>query len=197
MEPVFMILGQSAATAACMSIDRSCAVQDVPYAALREKLLADKQVLDIPAGSTRQSGINPRSLTGIVIDDTQAEKTGDWTPSSSTPGHVGAGYLHDNDARGGFSIRYPVRVPSSGRYEVLVSFGPHGNRATNARYVIRHGAGESTVTVNQRRPVGLKDSFVSLGTFEFKGTEGEGVKLSNTGADGYVIADAVWLVTVK
>ncbi|CAN5476930.1 hypothetical protein BH10PLA1_BH10PLA1_06650 [soil metagenome] len=46
MEPVFMVLGQSAATAACMAIDAKSSVQDVPYAKLREKLLADGQVLE-------------------------------------------------------------------------------------------------------------------------------------------------------
>jgi hypothetical protein len=46
MEPVFMILGQSAATAAAMAIDREAAVQDVPYAPLRERLLADGQILE-------------------------------------------------------------------------------------------------------------------------------------------------------
>ncbi|HWL17341.1 MAG TPA: FAD-dependent oxidoreductase [Opitutus sp.] len=46
MEPVFMILGQSAATAAVLAIDGKLAVQDVPYGKLRERLLADGQVLD-------------------------------------------------------------------------------------------------------------------------------------------------------
>ncbi len=46
MEPVFMILGQSAATAAAMSIDKGIAVQDLDYAALREQLLKDKQKLE-------------------------------------------------------------------------------------------------------------------------------------------------------
>jgi hypothetical protein len=46
MEPVFMILGQSAATAAVMAIDGNIAVQDVPYAKLREQLLKDKQILE-------------------------------------------------------------------------------------------------------------------------------------------------------
>ncbi|HMV49210.1 MAG TPA: FAD-dependent oxidoreductase [Blastocatellia bacterium] len=46
MEPVFMILGQSAATAAALAIDGQLAVQDVPYAKLRERLLQDKQVLE-------------------------------------------------------------------------------------------------------------------------------------------------------
>ncbi len=48
MEPVFMVLGQSAATAAALAIDRNLAVQDVPYDALRERLLADGQVISWP-----------------------------------------------------------------------------------------------------------------------------------------------------
>ena len=46
MEPVFMILGQSAATAAALAIDGSLAVQDVTYAQLKARLLADGQVLN-------------------------------------------------------------------------------------------------------------------------------------------------------
>ncbi|MDA0813662.1 MAG: FAD-dependent oxidoreductase, partial [Verrucomicrobia bacterium] len=38
MEPVFMILGQSAATAACLSIDAGITVQALDYAKLRERL---------------------------------------------------------------------------------------------------------------------------------------------------------------
>jgi len=46
MEPVFMVLGQSAATAACLAIEAGVAIQDVPYDRLRERLLADGQVLE-------------------------------------------------------------------------------------------------------------------------------------------------------
>ena len=45
MEPVFMVLGQSAATAACQALDKGVAVQDIDYGQLREKLLADGQYL--------------------------------------------------------------------------------------------------------------------------------------------------------
>jgi hypothetical protein len=45
MEPVFMILGQSAATAAVLALDSQLPVQDVPYARLKERLLKDGQVL--------------------------------------------------------------------------------------------------------------------------------------------------------
>lgn len=45
MEPVFMILGQSAATAAVQAIDAPGAVQDIDYDALRARLLQDGQRL--------------------------------------------------------------------------------------------------------------------------------------------------------
>ena len=45
MEPVFFALGQVAATAAAQALGNGCAVQDVDYAALRERLLRDGQVL--------------------------------------------------------------------------------------------------------------------------------------------------------
>jgi hypothetical protein len=46
MEPVFMILGQSAATAAVLALADGVSVQRVDYAKLRARLLADRQVLE-------------------------------------------------------------------------------------------------------------------------------------------------------
>lgn len=46
MEPVFMILAQSAATAAALALEKDVAVQDVAYESLRERLLRDGQVLE-------------------------------------------------------------------------------------------------------------------------------------------------------
>ncbi|MDP3069280.1 MAG: FAD-dependent oxidoreductase [Opitutaceae bacterium] len=54
MEPVFMILGQSAATAAVMAIDAKTPVQDVPYARLRERLLQDAQILQATAPAVKK-----------------------------------------------------------------------------------------------------------------------------------------------
>jgi hypothetical protein len=46
MEPVFMVLGQTAATAAALALDAGVAVQDLPYARLRGRLLKDGQILE-------------------------------------------------------------------------------------------------------------------------------------------------------
>jgi len=45
MEPVFMILGQSAAVAACLAIDEKCAIQDVSYNQLKKLLEVRNQIL--------------------------------------------------------------------------------------------------------------------------------------------------------
>ena len=45
MEPVFMVLGQSAATAASLAIDKGIALQDLPYTDLQKQLKEDGQIL--------------------------------------------------------------------------------------------------------------------------------------------------------
>jgi hypothetical protein len=48
MEPVFMILGQSAAIAAAFAIEDGVTVQKINYDKLRGKLRTDRQVLTLP-----------------------------------------------------------------------------------------------------------------------------------------------------
>lgn len=47
MEPVYMVLGQSAGVAASLSISKNIPVQDVPYAELRSILLQKGQIIDV------------------------------------------------------------------------------------------------------------------------------------------------------
>ena len=62
MEPVFMILGQSAATGAALALDGKLAVQDVPYSQLREQLLRDGQVLEWSvSANTGKSDVGKRN----------------------------------------------------------------------------------------------------------------------------------------
>lgn len=46
MEPVFMVLGQSAATVACHAIEEGRAVQSIDLVRLRKRLLKDQQILE-------------------------------------------------------------------------------------------------------------------------------------------------------
>jgi hypothetical protein len=57
MEPVFMVLGQSAAIAAALAVKENCAVQDLPYSALREQLLQAGQMLQVAGAAARANEI--------------------------------------------------------------------------------------------------------------------------------------------
>ena len=48
MEPVFFALGQAAGTAAGLVVERNCAVQELPYAVMRKRLMQDDQVIEMP-----------------------------------------------------------------------------------------------------------------------------------------------------
>lgn len=54
MEPVFMVLGQSAATAACLAIDDKCCLQQLSYDRLQTQLLSDGQRLEFTSPPTDQ-----------------------------------------------------------------------------------------------------------------------------------------------
>ncbi len=193
MEPVFMVLGQSAATAACLAIDDGTGVQKVEYAKLSKRLLADKQVLEYAAPKGR--GVDPKQLEGIVVDDEDAERTGFATASEANLPFVGRGYHHDgNTKRGDQTAKYTPNLPKAGRYEVRLSYPTDENRATNATITIVHADGTTRLLVNQRKKPALANGFTSLGTFRFIEGKAGSVTIGNDKADGYVVIDAVqWL----
>lgn len=199
MEPVFMVLGQSAATAACLAIDADLAVQQVAVQQidvnkLRERLLADGQILAWTGPSAAQ-GLDPTKLPGIVVDDVKAERTGAWTESSALPGFVGAGYLHDGNERPGEKeVRYTFVAPKPGEYELRMSYTAHANRATNVPLTVAAGSETRAMTINQRQAPPIDKRWVSLGALRLSDGEKVIVTISNRGADGFVIADAVQLV---
>jgi hypothetical protein len=195
MEPVFMVLGQSAATAAVMAIDDKLDVQAVGYEKLRKRLLADKQVLEY---TTAPGGIDPKTLNGVVMDDEQAARIGFDTVSTSVGPYVGLGYRHDgNKGDGKQTAKFVPDIPAAGKYQVRISYSPNANRATNVPVTVTHAYGETTVRVNQRKPPPISETFASVGTFRFEKGKAGSVMISNDKTDGYVIIDAVQLIRVK
>lgn len=195
MEPVFMILGQSAATAAVQAIDDGVAVQNVDYDQLRERLLADGQVLEGKGAPSGRIGVDVKQLDGIVVDDDAAKLTGSWLESSSQPKWVGLGYRHDSAAQGGCTARYETSL-NPGEYDVRMSYAPNPNRATNVAVTVQHADGLTNVVVNQQQTPAIDGLFVSLGKFRF-GREPAVVLVSNEGADGHVIVDAVQFISAQ
>jgi hypothetical protein len=184
MEPVFMTLGQSSATAAAMAIDAGIPVQQVPYEKLSMKLRADGQTLTLANTTAADSG--------IVIDDEKANLTGSWVNSASVSGYHGNGYLSDdNTGQGTKSARFTPNLPRSTEYQVQILWTSHTNRASNVPVKIIHKNGVATATLNQKSGGG---SWHTLGSFAFNAGTAGSVLVETTAANGYVIADAVrWL----
>jgi hypothetical protein len=198
MEPVFMVLGQSAATAAAMALDGNTSVQKVDYAALGKRLAEDGQVLQWTGPARDRAGIDPKTLPGVVVDDRDAKIEGEWTPSTSLARFVGSSYLHDGDAdKGKKSVRFTARLPRSGRYEVRLAYTASGNRAEAVPVAVEHAGGVQRVTVNQKTPPPIAETFISLGTFSFTADRPATVTISTEGTRGHVIADAVVFVPVR
>ncbi len=197
MEPVFMVLGQSSATAAVLAIENNTDIQSVDPARLRTRLLADKQVLEHAAPPFR-GGIDPKKLLGVVVDDEQAERVGFETTSSSIGPFVGSGYRHDGAKdRGKQTARFTPDLPTAGKYQVRVAYTANMNRATNVPATVVHADGKSEVRINQRQQPPVSELFVTVGTYRFEAGRRGSVTIGNTNADGYVIADAVVFVPVK
>ncbi|MDB4537532.1 FAD-dependent oxidoreductase [Akkermansiaceae bacterium] len=196
MEPVFMVLGQSAATAASLAIDRKVEVQSVNYPELQSRLLADGQILDHQAPSrTKPNFTKLSSLKGIIVDDTQAKLTGDWKKTILLQG-IHQGYLHDNDARDGQAkATFTADLPAPGKYEVQLSWSANPNRASNAPVIITFENGSKKSSVNQQINPPIDHLFHSLGIFTF-GETGS-VTISNEGTNGHVIIDAVRWIPVN
>lgn len=195
MEPVFMILGQSAAVAAGMALDENCAVQDVDYPELKKKLLDKGQVLEWTGPRPKAKSVAAKLLPGTVVDHEQAILTGDWSPSRTNGPFVGSGYLHDNnEGQGEKSARFDAKLPKDGTYSVRLTYAPNSNRASSVHVIVHHSGGTTEVTVNQREKPPIDDLSIELGKFRFEKSRPCAVEIRNDNANGYVIADAVqWI----
>jgi hypothetical protein len=186
MEPVYMALGQASGLAAAAAIKGQAAVQAIDVAALQNRLLAQKAVLSLP-----DTSVSTSQFPGIVVDDTAAVYTGDWTETSfGVP--IGSGSHHDaNSGQGGKTARFTVKVPRAGNYEVRFAYIPAPNRASAVAVTIESADGPKDVTVNEKLAPPYQGHFVSLGFFRFTPEKPAAILITNKGADGYVSVDAI------
>ena len=186
MEPVFMILGQSAGTAAAMTIDNDIAVQEVDYRALKAKLERDGQQLVWDDKSVQKP---TKTLPGLVTDDTHAQTTGSWTYGALSP-VCGLNYLHDgNNGKGEKTATFKINVPKPGMYEVSLLYVASANRSTKTPVTVSVGEDTKEMAVNQREGTAVGSS---LGNFRIN--DSMIVTVSNQNTDGFVVVDGVQLL---
>lgn len=193
MEPVFMILGQSAATAAVLAIEKGLDVQDVNYEDLRRMLEKDGQVLNYEMRSSGM-GLDPKELEGIVVDSEAAAHTGKWQLSTSVGPYVAHGYEHNGARNEDASVTFETEL-ADGQYECRLAYTANPNRSTRVAVTVVHHGGQTKVIVNQRKRPPIDSLFISLGRFRFS-DQGR-ITINTRNADGYVIADAVQWIPVQ
>ena len=136
--------------------------------------------------------LSARDLPGIVVDDSEALKVGDWKSSSRYPPFIGGGYLHDgNEGRGEKTLSFSPKLPVAGRYEVRVAYSGAPSRATRVQVSVLHADGEDLVYFKQSTEAREGLSFATIGTWRFESSGQNFVMISNAGAESYVTVDAV------
>lgn len=143
------------------------------------------------------TGVDPKKLPGIVLDDTQAQAVGSWTRSEYSQPFVGNGYVHDGNAdKGAKSLVFVPTIPKADKYEVRIAYLAVANRATNTPVTIQTGETSQTVRVNQRVKPAMDGLFHPLGTFLLPAGKSTRIVISNAGTDGYAVVDAIQLIPV-
>ena len=204
VEPTWMILGQSAGIAAALAAREKVDVQNLAYPQLRERLLAQGQVLELPDPATLQPIVNtrvsidPKTLPGIVLDDSQAELKGEWAGSTNFKPHIGTGYLHDGERGDGRNVAtFGCEVPKTGTYRVLMAYSAHETRAKEVPLVIQQGEAKVTLTVDQTQPLPSGQSFRPVGSVDSQADQDIVITVSNEGTKGFVILDALQLLPAE
>ncbi len=193
MEPVFMVLGQSAGAAAVRTIQEGGAVQDVGYDQLRKQLEADDQELYLGNEPLDQNEFSGRVM---VVDD--ARQIGEWERSQSIRPFLGDGYYHDgNSGKGKKRIVFELPVREPGRYELQLAYPAHQNRARNVPVLIRHADGTSRETLDQTREPEVRGLFEPIGRYSFSPEKPARLIVSNTDTEQYVTVNAVQLIRLN
>lgn len=164
-----------------------------------KKSLAEMAATPTRAGDVPQLKPIPiTDLPGIVVDDTQAKRVGEWTGSTTIATYVGDGYIHDADAgKGTKTVTFIPELPESGQYEVRIAYPIGANRATNTAVTVFSADGEFEISLNQRVPGEIDGRFERLGRYRFEKAGQSFVIVSNAGTDGVVVADAVQFIPVE
>ncbi|KAA6341843.1 hypothetical protein EZS27_010387 [termite gut metagenome] len=184
MEPVFMVLGQSAAVAASMAIDTRKDVQQIDLKKLQQQL-KDRPLVD-------------NSLFEILVendDNEHVEITGDWE-TFGWPCY-GRNMLR---SKGNGSVKYIPEIPRNGQYDVYLYLSPSDGLASDISVTVFDGKNTMAHIVKPFEIIvqgQTSGEWVSLGKYHLpKGKKGN-ITVHTNNAVGIVPADAVILVPSK
>ncbi|MCC5931601.1 MAG: FAD-dependent oxidoreductase [Cyclobacteriaceae bacterium] len=188
MEPVFMVLAQSGAMAACLAIDANLPVQDIDIRQLQSDLKSNP----LADGSTPE----------IIVDNAEMEKVqikGEW--NTSKRGSFGPDLLEDTSkGTEEKSVRYYPELTDDTEYDVYVYYVKFDDISSITPLRIYDGKSEYDVQLINDKIIiegQTRGAWVPAGRYSFARDGKPFAEIHNTGADGNIIADAVLFAPVK
>ena len=185
MEPVFMLLAQSAAKAACLAIDGGVKVQEIDVKEI-QRMYAENPLLD---------GTTP----DVVVDDVDIDVAADsgWKRISANNGY-GRSYLLLDPVRAEKRLRFPFEISSDGKYTIYTYFIRRDASSKVTEIVVNDGAKDELVWLDAGR-ITVKGQtsgeWVSLGEYDLQKDKPCYVEFTNGGkVTGQICADAVLVV---
>jgi hypothetical protein len=142
------------------------------------------------------TGVDPATLPGVVLDNRDAKREGQWTAGTGLKGFIGYEYLYAKP-NSGASIRFDWQSGETTKVEIRLAYQPHENRGSKVPVTVQAGSETRKVEINEQQQPPLKDGFVSLGQYSLKKGDRVSVTLTTESAGGFVHADAVQIVPVK
>jgi hypothetical protein len=186
MEPVFMVLGQASAVAACEAIDAGSTVQKVNVARVRE-ILKTNPLAD---------GSEPEILVDNA-DTGSVRITGAWTLKPRT-GFGPSALTADEPSAAKRMVQFIPGISRSGYYKLYTYFLPgYQHVASRSQVILFDGKKQKKIPV-ERSAVQVQGQtsgeWLYLGRYQLSAGKKSWVAIDATGANGAVVADAVLLV---
>jgi hypothetical protein len=187
MEPVFMMLGQSAAVAACLAIDGNTTVQKVNVKKL-QLLLKTNPLAD---DSTPEILVDNDDSNAIIAN-------GNWKRETNSKGCYGTSlYVNEAPFKSEDFVRFTPDIKKEGKYNVYTYTAKIPGSSSHIIMLINDGTQEKSVDIKMKDVVvkgQTEGEWVSLGQYYFPvGNKGY-VAITSKNADGIVLADAVLFI---
>ncbi len=184
MEPVFMVLAQSAAVAASEAINSKKSVQEVDIKKVQQLLRTNPLV----NGSTPEILVDNSDTAHVVVNGKwNVEKRGVYGPTKFT----------DNEAGVIKSVRFIPTVEKPGKYHVYSYIGKVENASSTTQYKIFDGKNLQSLSIadaDLNVEGQTSGEWVSLGIYTLAAGKTGYVEITNENATGMVIADAILFI---
>ncbi len=171
------------------------AVNDLKACVLKATISASIVLMTVLPVELAAQGIAPDKLSGLVIDDTQAELVGEWLTSTSIGPYLGKSYIHDQaNGKGRKSVKFTFRVKQPGEYHLLIAYSSTGNRAAEVPITVTSGDQSGTTFLNQKKRPELATGFTPVGAFVLAADSDTTVLIETKGTTDHVIVDGIRLL---